>query len=85
METPEDVGMPMDDFQFSTILRELSGINARLDRMNGRLGKAEIEVGVLADRSNRAERQGSIFGALGGGAATGAILLIKSWLNGGKP
>lgn len=64
----------MDDYQYNAIMRELTGINTRLDRQNGRLGDAEVELGVLKDRSDRAERVGGIFGAIGGGV-TAAIML----------
>jgi hypothetical protein len=68
----------MDDFQFEVLQKGIDGINARLDRQNGRLGSAEQEIAVLQDRSDRAEKQGGIFGAIGGGVVTGVILTIKA-------
>ena len=68
----------MDDFQFRVLQDGINGIHARLDRQNGRIGEAEGEIAVLKDRSDRAERQGGIFGAIGGGAVTGAIFIVKA-------
>jgi hypothetical protein len=34
----------------------IDGVNDRLDVLNGRTGKSEIEIAVLRDRSERAER-----------------------------
>lgn len=68
----------MDDFQFLTLQRGLDGINERLDRMNGRVSESEQEVAVLKDRSDRAEKQGGLFGAIGGGAVTGIIFVVKA-------
>lgn len=70
----------MEDLQFKILQDGISGIHARLDRMNGRLGEAEEEIAVLKDRSDRSERQGGIFGAIGGGIVAGAIFVIKALL-----
>lgn len=68
----------MDDFQFQTLSKGIDGIHARLDRINGRVSETEQELAVLKDRSDRAERQGGIFGAIGGGLVTGIVLTIKA-------
>jgi hypothetical protein len=68
----------MDDFQFTTLQKGLDGIHARLDRMNGRVSESEQEIAVLKDRSDRAEKQGGMFGAIGGGLVTGVILTVKA-------
>lgn len=68
----------MDDFQFRVLQDGITGIHARLDRQNGRLAEAESEIAVLQDRSDRAERQGGIFGAIGGGVVTGIIFVAKA-------
>jgi hypothetical protein len=68
----------MDDFQFQTLQKGLDGIHARLDRMNGRVSESEQEIAVLKDRSDRAEKQGGMFGAIGGGLVTGVILTVKA-------
>lgn len=70
----------MDDFQFQTLQRGLDGINERLDRMNGRVSESEQELAVLKDRSDRAEKQGGLFGAIGGGIVTGIVLTVKALL-----
>lgn len=70
----------MDDFQFQTLQKGIDGIHARLDRMNGRVGDAEQELAVLKDRSDRAEKQGGMFGAIAGGIVTGVMFAIKSLL-----
>lgn len=70
----------MDDFQFQTLQKGIDGIHARLDRMNGRVSENEQEIAVLKDRSDRAEKQGGMFGALGGGLMTGVILTVKALL-----
>ena len=70
----------MDDFQFQTLQKGIDGIHARLDRMNGRVGDAEQELSVLKDRSDRAEKQGGMFGAIAGGIVTGVMFAIKSLL-----
>ena len=68
----------MDDFQFDTLREGIQGIHVRLDRLNGQVGKNQVEIGVLQDRSDRAERQGSLFGAIAGGLVTGIVLLGKA-------
>lgn len=73
----------MDDFQFKVLQDGIDGINARLDRMNGRVSDNEQEIAVLKDRSDRAEKQGGLFGAIGGGAVTGIIFVVKALM--GKP
>lgn len=60
----------MDEFQFRVLQDGINGINARLDRQNGRLGEAEQAIAVLEDRSERekgtASKWGGITGSLGG-------------------
>lgn len=68
----------MDEFQFRVLQDGINGINSRLDRQNGRLAEAEQEIAVLQDRSDRAERQGGIFGAICGGVVTGIIFVAKA-------
>ena len=70
----------MDDFQFRVLQDGINGIHARLDRQNGRMGDAEEAIAVLRDRSDRAERQGGILGAICGGAVSGIILTVKALL-----
>lgn len=43
-----------------TIDQGFAGVNARLDRQNGRLGEAEYHIGILSDRSN-SDRQSRWF------------------------
>ena len=70
----------MDDFQFQTLQKGIDGIHDRLDRMNGRVSESEQEIAVLKDRSDRAEKQGGLFGAIGGGIVTGIVLTVKAIL-----
>lgn len=52
-------------------------ITARLDLINGRVGKNEKDIAVLQDRSDR----GGVLGGIAGGAVGGAILAIKAWFD----
>lgn len=73
----------MDDFQFQTLQKGIDGIHARLDKLNGRVGENEQEIAVLKDRSDRAERQGGLYGAMAGGLISGVVLTVKAWM--GRP
>lgn len=42
------------DRLYHTIDAGFSGVHSRLDTMNSRVGKAEIAIGVLQDRGDRA-------------------------------
>lgn len=55
-----------------------AGVNIRLDGLGSKVNAHEVELGILKDRSNRAESQGGIFGAITGGLAAGVVLLVKS-------
>lgn len=72
----------MDDFQFQVLQNGIEDIKKRLDQMNGRVSDNEQEIAVLKDRSNRAEKQGGLFGALGGGVATGIVFALKAMFDG---
>ena len=49
------------------VMKALEGIDARLDALNGRTRKAEVDIAVLQERSPG--KQGGIAGAVGGAVA----------------
>lgn len=56
------------------------GVNDRLDHLNGKTNDNARNIAVLQDRSDRAERQTTVIGAVTGGGTAGIIMLIKAWL-----
>lgn len=55
-----------------------SGVNTRLDALNGKTAIHTAEIAVLRDRSERAERQSGITGSITGGLAAGVVIAVKA-------
>lgn len=55
-----------------------SGINNRLDALNGKTSLHGQELAVLRDRSDRSERQAGVTGAITGGVVSGVVLAVKA-------
>lgn len=71
--------MPVDRDEFQAgiqlVLSSIDKVNDRLDELNGRTRQAEINIGVLQDRSQRATLWS--MGAAGG--IVGAYEALKYW------
>lgn len=52
---------------------EFQGLNRHLDQLDARTRKTEVNIGVLMDRSNRAERTAIWYGT-GAGTAVAALV-----------
>ena len=57
-----------------------TGVNGRLDTLNGKANAHESQIAVLTDRSDRSERQSGVIGSITGGITAGVVLVVKSLL-----
>lgn len=80
-----DISRDEIDRLYTTMDQGFRGVHTRLDMSNGRLGKAETEIAVLKDRSEKTSKQatdqaqfaGAIWGSVVGAVVAGVFEGIR--------